>query len=338
MGDSTEYYYQLAYDNLPDTTGITYRDLKAGLLFLSYTRGSAVDTILIQLKHLFSYSESEKEYLSRCLTIGEVYYLENIPDSALLYLIKVYESSNSIDAKKQSAQWLAEICKSLGKDAEFIEYASFLVPFANQEENKSEVKSYLTEYYNTFCQNTIERKHQSVIKEQTKRIVWILAGLLVVIIILSILYHSRKKQVGVLTKQMDKEQSGINKRNSLETFLNEPLCQDIILSVQGKNIKRSTLPQDYQELILLDSQLQQLTLLVNRYFNSFDRKLKKFGISNTSMANLCHLYLLGMDEKQAAILLNKDYSTVKRYEKSLKTTFNTQEDLVVFMRNLVLCD
>ena len=180
------------------------------------------------------------------------------------------------------------------------------------------MKSQLTEFYNTFCQNTLERNHQLIIKEQTKRLLLISAGLLVVIIILFILYHNS------------------NKRNSLEAFLNEPLCQEIIFSVQGKTIKRSTLPQDYQELILLDSQLQQLTLLVNRYFNSFDRKLEEVGVSNTRMVNLCHLYLLGMDEKQAAILLNKDYSTVKRYENSLKTAFNTQDDMVVFMRNLVL--
>ena len=58
--------------------------------------------------------------------------------------------------------------------------------------------------------------------------------------------------------------------------------------------------------------------------------------TNTALVNLCHLYLLGMDEKQAAILLNRDYSSIKRYEKKLKTIFETQESMVSFLRNKAL--
>jgi uncharacterized protein with PIN domain len=42
-----------------------------------------------------------------------------------------------------------------------------------------------------------------------------------------------------------------------------------------------------------------------------------------------------MDEKQTAILLNRDYSSIKRYEKKLKNAFETQENMVSFLRNHV---
>ena len=65
--------------------------------------------------------------------------------------------------------------------------------------------------------------------------------------------------------------------------------------------------------------------------------LEKHGLkAKPVLVNLCHLYLLGMDEKQAAILINRDYSSVKRYEKTLKTAFHTQQNMVAFMKNTVL--
>ena len=73
------------------------------------------------------------------------------------------------------------------------------------------------------------------------------------------------------------------------------------------------------------------------YFGSFESILSQRGVkTNPALVNLCHLYLLGMDEKQAAILLNRDYSSIKRYEKKLKTIFETQESMVSFLRNKAL--
>ena len=143
--------------------------------------------------------------------------------------------------------------------------------------------------------------------------------------------------VGVLTNQIMEKQSLEKKKELFEQFLNETICQNIILSIDGKVIKRTTVPQDYHELILSDLQLQQLTLVVNRYFGPFENLLKQNGINpNTFLLNLCHLYLLGMDEKQAAILLNRDYSSIKRYEKKLKNGFKTQEDLRFYIKDFVI--
>lgn len=118
---------------------------------LSYLTGQkSHQVVLEQLYDLLVLSESDDEYLSRCLTIGNVFYNELQYDSAWKYLNIVFDESTRIGPKKQAAEWLIDICRAQGKDNEILEFANFLVPFANQEENKSELKSKLTESYKIY--------------------------------------------------------------------------------------------------------------------------------------------------------------------------------------------
>ena len=335
--DSASCYYHKAINILPDNNNLVYRDVMAAEALLLYHSGEEPEQAKRQLRHLIALAEDRKEFLARSLNISEIFFQEKNYDSAWMYLNTVFHETDLIDAKKQAAEWLVEICGFHGDPPG--QYAEFLVPFANKEENKSEIKSQLTELYNIFCQNKLVQQHQHMIKKNARWVTLILGGLVLAVLTVALLYHRKKKIVGLLTNQIIKEQSIAKKRKSFDHFLCETICQEILLSTQGKNIKRSAVPQDYPELILNDAQLQQLSLIVDRYFGPFESRLEKYGISfNPCLINLCHLYLLGIDEKQAAILLNRDYSSIKRYEKKLKKGFNTKEELVVFLRKAVLAN
>lgn len=331
--DSAWLCYEEGIKSLPDTNNITYRDLATRLAYLSYKKDDTKKTALFQIQNLISLSESEKECLSRHLTIGEVFFNETMFDSAWIHLDKVFNEAQSIASKKIAAQRLVEICDSLHQYKESYEYALFLVPFANQDENNGTTKTQLTELYNTFRQKAIKRKHQQVTGKNMRWDTWVMGGLLMVVLIITMLHlKNNKKRMLIEEKPIQ-----VNARKRYELFLNEPLCKDIIQSIQGKNIKRTATPLDYPELILTDAQLQQLAFIFSLYFGSLESLFEQCGLKpNPTLINLCHLYLLGMDEKQAAILLNRDYSSVKRYENRLKTAFHTQENMVTFLRKTIL--
>ncbi len=333
--DSANYYFDRALHVLPDTTSMTFRDVTAVRSLLSYYTESNPRVPLERFHGLLSQAKNGQEYLARCLNIGEIFYHEKEYDSALVYLTKVFGESDHLDSRKQAAEWLVEICKSRGEDTGT--YAEFLVPFANKEENKSAVKSQLTEVYKVFWQNQLERQHHRLIKTNIKWTIIILVGFLFVLFIVTILYFQKKKRLSSIECQVKQEQSRTQKRKNLEQLINEDVCQKILCSLKGNTIKRSATPLDYPELVLDNGQLQLLILTVNRYFGSFGKKLEQYGIAtHPNLLNLCYLYLLGVDEKQASILLNKDYSSIKRYEKKLRTVFKTQSDLAVFIRNLAV--
>ena len=334
----SDYYYRNALVVLDDTNSLVYKDIVALRSFLFYKMENQKENTLLPLYRLLNQSNSETEYLSRCLTIGEVYYHEKQYDSAWYYLNNVYCHSNSIASKKQSAEWLKIICEIQGWDSVIYEYVNFLAPFANQEENTSDIKSHLTEFYNTFRQNVLERQHQQVLRKSMARTIAVVGGLFVVILVIVFLYHKNKKKLKHLESvKLDENETSSNTWDQYAVFMEESICQDIIHSIQKENIKRSATPKDYSNLVLSDEQLQQLAFAVNRNFGSFEHQLEQHGLkASPIMVNLCHLYLLGIDEKQAAILLNRDYSSISRYGKKLKAAFETQEKLTVFFRNLIL--
>ena len=336
--DSADYYYQNALMVLDDTNSLVYKDIVTLRTILLYKKGAEQDRTLPQLYRLLYQSDSEKEYLSRCLSIGEIYYHEKQYDSACHYLINVYNHTNSIPSKKQAAEWLTNMYEIQGKESEMYEYAHFLAPFANQEENTSTTKSQLTELNNTFRQNILKQQHKQAMQKSMTKAIVVIGGLFVVILVITLLYHRNKKKFRLFESEKPNEKEIQSKAwDKYAAFMEEPVCQDIIQSVQGENIKRLATPKDYPNLVLSDEQLQQLAFTVNRYYGPIEYHLEQHGVkASPIMVSLCHLFLLGMDEKQAAILLDRDYSSITRYVKKLKTAFETQESLTVYFRNLVL--
>ena len=100
--DSAWMCYEEGIKSLPDTNNITYRDLATRLAYLSYKKDDTKKTALFQIQNLISLSESEKECLSRHLTIGEVFFNETMFDSAWIHLDKVFHEAQSIASKKNS--------------------------------------------------------------------------------------------------------------------------------------------------------------------------------------------------------------------------------------------
>ena len=373
--DSADYYYQKGLNILPDTNNLTYRDIETNRAFLSYKTGECPWNSLNRLQKLLEQAESEKEYYSRCLSIGGVYYHEFLYDSAWFYLKKVFDESTSINSKKQAAEWLAVICKSQGKKSEASEYSDYLAPFATQEENKSNIKSQLAEFYNNHKQRETELRHQKMNRRQAKCTAVIIMGLLVVMLLYVVLYRTNKRKKQRLVVQIKDEQyahkikqkalSGRLKRSNealriqkerandqkkeaehqrkqatwgaLDDFMKEEACQIIMALLADKVIKREAKRGDYPELQLNDTQLRALSHAAEKHFNGFEKTLTDlYPKINRNGINQCLLYLLNLEDVQIAALLSCDYTTVRRRSLKLKEAFNTEKEPRQFIRELVL--
>ena len=165
--DSAELYYKKALDASKDTTALLYRDITAHLIFLEYKKEHCLaGSSIIRLNQLIQNAESDIERQVRYQYIGEIFYHEQRYDSAWVYLNKVYQTTSVENLKKQAAEWLVEIGKTKGMEVH--DYTDFLVPFANLEENTSEIKSQLTELYKAFGQAQQERHHSKKYNKNEK--------------------------------------------------------------------------------------------------------------------------------------------------------------------------
>ena len=373
--DSAAFYYRKGLMVLPDKNNLIYRDIATLLAFLSYKKDKSPNSSLNQLYHLLSQAESENEYLARCAIIGEIYYHEKQFDSAQVYFNLVFQNTNNENLKRQDAKLLVDVFKAQNREAEIIEYAEFLAPFATIEEDKSTIKSQLEEVYDVYIQQELARKHKQKIMQQTKFSIIVFAGLLNVMLVFFILYRINKKKGQSLEAQMKEEQyahkirqkalSGrlkksnealrIQKKESsdfakkmdiqrrqtewsqLNDFIKEDICNDIVTALRGKQIKREAKSGDYPELHLSEAQLHDLSVAVEQHFCGFEKTLTDLypKISHNAMLQ-CLLYLLNLEDVQIAALLSCDYSTVKRRSAKLKQAFGTEKELRQFIRELVL--
>jgi hypothetical protein len=351
--DSAYYYYKRGLNILTDTTSLMYRDITTSLALLSYWERRTGEESLNQLKVLLSNANSDKEYYSRCLSIGETYYQEKQFDSAWFYLKKVFENTQSEESKKLAAQRLVEICKAQGKELEAMEYADFLVPFATMGETQSGIKSQLTEQYKNHVQSRIEHERQKE-KMKSQRLKIVVASLLILMSFIIILYHRNKRKKQHLEIQIAAERhshqiqqdslSGKLKQKSQEvrelqdqikqlndrdvaieptiSFNEEPICHLIMERVKEGQFKSQMDCSIYRDFALSKEQLVALHSAANRHFDHFtDRLAQAYPDLTKNDLDYCCLYLLGLNDADIAALMQRAYNTVNERNSKLRRIF-----------------
>ena len=372
--DSAYYFYNQELKVLSDTNSLAYRDVSAHLASLLYKTGGHATAFLNQLNVLLSNANSGKEYYSRCLSIGEIYYTEKQFDSAWNYFDKVYNGTQSVESKKLAAERLIEICKAQGKEFEAMEYADFLVPFANLEEEKqSAIKSQLTEQYKNYGQWRQERVNQQEKMRNLRRTMIIVGGLLVLMLFITILYHKNKKRKQHLETQIEADHyafemqqkalsSKLKKSNEalhdalkqIEnnlvdidpqskpehtkdylSFVEVPICRHIFDTVHQQNFKSKMDYLVYKEHALQKEQLLALRVEADKYMDDFTVRLRKRFLNLTDEdVTYCCLYLLDITDADIAALMQKAYPTVCERRRKIKRIVGEENNLNFALRNL----
>ena len=371
--DSAAYYYQKAEEATEDTTTLLYRDITAHLIYLEYEEGSCqADTAVKRLHQLLQNSESERENQVRYQYIGEIFYHEKMYDSAWVYLNEGFENTSVMGLKRQAAEWLVEICKIQDWNDSIFEYANFLAPFANQEENKSEIKSQLTELYKAFGQGQQARQHQEEMRQHRKRLTTIVFGWsLATLGSIALFYYFSKRRKQHYENQMAAERQkhkmqraalagklkrsnvvlkeqlkhdteanvSISQQPKASKYEKEPICQRI-LSVcnDEKNVIKSTVsPSAYADMALTDSQKAELKkAALAHYAPLFEMLKQQHPELKEKDFMYCYLSLLGLDNMQIAVMLQHSLSTIWDREKRLKKILGSEDRVAVILHGLLI--
>ena len=370
--DSAGYYYRKAAENLDGTNQLMRRDIMVHLIYYSYEKERDTQFALHNLYDMLGQAESEKEYNSRCLTIGEIFFHEQLYDSAWVYLSAVFDNTNNPSAKKQAAEWLVEICKTLNKGQESLEYAEYLVPFANQEENNSGMKSQLTEHFNAFKQRRIEQQYHKRTHKQAQVAFWGFGGMVVIIFTIMFFYRRNKRSKQKLEVQIESERqahqaqqaalagrlrqsnealkkhikekhaivhpTSIVDQTSAESYVAEPICQKILATCNDKNNPiKSTVPiSAYADIALDDAMKAQLKAAAMRHYSMLFKELKQqYPQLKEKDFLYCYLCLLGLDNVQIAVLLQNSVSMIWDRENRLKKIFGSENKIAVVLHSYI---
>ena len=364
--DSASYYYGEAVIAVDDTNTLMYRDIATGLARLSYKKDKESQKSMSQLRNLLLRSESEKEYLARCIAIGGNYYYEKQYDSASAYLNRIFRDSQSVEARKQAAEWLVEICKAQGREDEIIGYATFLVPFATQDENAGKMKSQLTTLCQEYEQEKQEALHRSKLKEALRNSGFIVLGIVTAFMVGFAIYviiskrrivaerKTHRMQQAALSGRLKRSNSALKKLKTAQEarvsenprrpevygkYEDETICRHILTVCNDKhNSFKTTIPiSAYADIALDDAQKAQLKQAATRHYGELFGKLKR-QYPNLKEKDLfyCYLCLLGLDNIQIAVLLQRSISTIWEREKRLQKMFGSPSKISVFLHEYMI--
>ena len=118
-------------------------------------------------------------------------------------------------------------------------------------------------------------------------------------------------------------------RERRESLIREPVCKDIISKVGHLNLSARDNYFTY-DLALSNDVIASLHSAVLKHSENFDTiLLSKCPNLNNNDLLLCYLLLLGLNEKQIAVLRNRTYSAIKKQidkiEKQLNDIYGTNQ-------------
>ena len=365
--DNAYSYYEKAASAIMDTCSLMYRDIHTHKALIDYKTGKGSKISLTTLQNLIRNSKDEQEQLARYLIVGEIFYSEKQYDSAQVYLNAVFLNSQSVGAKKQAAEWLVNICETQGRISDIEEYADFLVPFATQDENNSMIKSQLAELYNTHKQQELGRQHHKETSKQVNRTLAVVAGMLFVILTISLLNHKNRRHKQDLETLIETErnthkiqQSALSNRlkrsneelrelkdqirqqaDSMNTkqeaqalsFNDEPICRLIMERVNDGQFKSKMDYTSYKDYALGKDDLVALREAANRHFNQFTIRLAKaYPALTQGDLDYCCLYLLGLSDADVSALMQRAYTTINERNSKLRRVLGSENAISITLQ------
>ena len=365
--DSTGYYYNEAFKYLADTNNLAYRDLISGLALYNYYSGKGVEPAVCDLKRMATQTTDEDERLTRFFTIGSIYFENSQYDSALVYLVPVFENKDNVSFKRDAARSLRDIYQIQGDSLKATYFALYLAENPVHEGESNRQVSQLNELFQQHLQwgqERAEAERQEAARLRRNRMIVVVCVLVVVAALLAWLLIRRKmkQQRDAASQQMEAEReahrlekasmSGRLKRSNQElrelkdqmrqqagngapkqeaqavSFNEEPICRLIMERVNEGQFKAQMDCKLYQDYALGKEQVMALREATDRHFNQFTVRLAKaYPELTRGDLDYCCLYLLGLSDADVAAMMQKAYPTVSHRARKMKAIFKNEAPL-----------
>ncbi len=138
--------------------------------------------------------------------------------------------------------------------------------------------------------------------------------------------QQQKTQVNLLKNALKQQREEVAMQR--EALLNEAICQRIFNLLQGRHITTRDTSFQHNEIVLKEEDYKQLKEAVERHYEGFDAALMgQCANLDQRDLELCHLYLLGLDDKEIAALRVRTYSAIKKHHDRLEEKLGTKESM-----------
>jgi DNA-binding CsgD family transcriptional regulator len=331
--DSCEYYNKEALRLMVDTNNLIYRDLISSLAIYNYYFGKGVEPAVRDLKRMASQTMDEDERMTRFFTIGSIYYETSQFDSALVYLVPVFENKDNVVLKRDAARSLRDIYQIKGDSLKATQYAIYQAENPILEEESNWLVSQLNELFQQHLQ--WEQEKAEAERRQTEQLAArrrLVRGVVTAVVVLLVLgvglwwwMAKRRKEHEAETQTLNEEKQQLQTQvddalQQLQT-VDEALQQLQTQADDALQQARAMLPQRVADLYRakVPNRLERIMdEFEAAYPGAMERVAAAYPELSETERQIAVLNFLHFRAKEEADLLGLSDNTVNKYRSNLR--------------------
>ena len=333
QNDSASYYCNEALQRLPDTNNAVYRDLVSQLALLNYDLSKDAEASIVQLKRMLAQTSDENEKMARISTIGSIYCDDGQYDSALVYLVPMFENKDNAVRQRVAASYLHEIYQSKGDTVKAAQFAVYLAEnTVSQGESNAQV-SQLNELFQQHLQweqekAEAERRQAEQLAARQRLVRSVVTAVAVLLVLgLGLWWWMAKRK-----KEHEAEAQILNEeKQQLQTQVNDALQQlqtvdDALQQLQTQaddalQQARAMLPQ--RAIDLYHSKVpNRLERIMDEFEAAYPGAMERVAAAYPELSEteqqIAVLNFLHFRAKEEADLLDLSENTVNKYRSNLR--------------------
>ena len=333
QNDSATFYCNEALQRLPDTNNAVYRDLVSQLALLNYDLSKDAEASIIQLKRMLAQTSDENEKMARISTIGSIYSDDGQYDSALVYLVPMFENKDNAVRQRVAASYLHEIYQSKGDTVKAAQFAVYLAENSvSQGESNAQV-SQLNELFQQHLQweqEKVEAKRRQI--EQLAARQRMVRGVVTAVVVLLVLGLGLWWWMAKRRKEHEAETQTLNEeKQQLQTRVDDALQQlqtvdDALQQLQTQaddalQQARAMLPQRVADLYRAKVP-NRLERIMDKFGAAYPGVMERVAAAYPNLTKtetqLFVLSFLQFRAKEEADLLGLSQNTVLQYRSNLR--------------------
>ena len=333
QNDSASYYCNEALQRLPDTNNAVYRDLVSQLALLNYDSSKDAEASIIQLKRMLAQTSDENEKMARISTIGSIYCDDGQYDSALVYLVPMFENKDNAVRQRVAASYLHEIYQSKGDTVKAAQFAVYLAENTVSQGKSNAQISQLNELFQRHLQWEQEKAEaeRRLAEQEAARQRW-RRGLAVTVVVLLVLGLGLWWWMAKRRKEHEAETQTLNEeKQQLQTQVDDALQQlqtvdDALQQLQTQaddalQQARAMLPQRVADLYRAKVP-NRLERIMDEFEAAYPQALEKLAAAypelNETERQIAVLNFMHFRAKEEADLLGLSDNTVNKYRSNLR--------------------
>ncbi len=205
-------YYSWAIEGLSDINSLVYRDAVSMKALCDYQVGHEVDSSLTMIRQMITFANSEKEKLTRFMTMGVIFTVEQSFDSAVNYLKPVFENKDNASLQMQAAEHLLVNYDNLGNKEKSDECTRFLANYKKTEGENKAMVSKLEDLFKEYMDQKQQKEAEELREMSIKRTVGIIVPIAIVVAF-SIIVLQKLKSKKLLKEQQEESNRELKDRD-----------------------------------------------------------------------------------------------------------------------------